>query len=85
MATVIGPGRPVETSSVRGRVLRIHDGWDPAAGDPARPPDRPAADGPVLYRFNGHPVGVWAWPRWPRGVPEAIRHPSGIWVALRAL
>lgn len=71
------------------RVLRVPDGADlhlfgaDGGGDAAPPSDDGAPA--VVARVNGCPLELRAWRDWPRGVAEAIRHPSGIWVALRLL
>lgn len=53
--------------------------------EPEAEPDESDGVPLVVARANGWPLELRVWRGWPRGVADAIRHPSGIWVALRAL
>lgn len=78
--------------------LRIFDGRPGDRTDPQRPAARGVGpDAPTARAGGGFPAALWrlghertplelrVWRDWPKGIPDAVRHPSGIWVALRAL
>lgn len=47
----------------------------------------PPGDGSpsILGRLQGWPLELRVWPTRPRDWPDAVRHPSGAWVAVRLL
>lgn len=73
--------RVIDPSEVAGPILRVVGGVEPPKLGLAGSDGRPA----VVCRVDGWPLEARVWHHRPAGVPEAVYHPSGVWLAVRLL
>lgn len=77
----------MRTDEGRASLLSLCGGDWPMDPPAARSRRKPGDEGwpKVIGRSNGWPLEVRVWHQRPRGVADAVYHPSGCWLTVRIL